>query len=740
MIKQILSLTAIFLSFYLSAQTSFEKYYGGAASDYGFEIKQTSDGGYITAGPTTANGYDYYVVKTNSEGDTLWTRTFGGSDEDWAYSVEETNDGGYAIFGWTKSYGSTGPDFYLIKLDIDGNTLWTKLFEEGGSEYGYTMHETSDGGFALVGSQCSLGPCNFNVFFVKADSNGDTLWTRVYGGDQNESGMDFIQTLDGGYAIGGYTASFGAGSKDFYLVKTDSNGDTLWTKTYGGANDDEAESIRQTADGGYIMFGTTKSFGAGSSDYYLIKTDSNGDTLWTRTYGGTGSDKGFTVQQTNDGGYILMGQSQSYAPTVSAFYLIKTNSLGDTLWTKVFAAKEVAYGRYVEQTTDGGFVLCGTTFSMSNFNNDVAIIKLAPDSITCSETTSSIFETSCENYISPSGNYTWTSSNTYYDTIPNAAGCDSIITINLTIHNNTTSSFTASECYSFASPSGNYVWTTSGVFYDTIPNVNGCDSILTIDLSINNTSNTITEAACENYISPSGNYVWTNSGVYSDTIPNASGCDSIIIINLTIHYSTSDTIIANVCDSYISPSGDYIWTTSGFYQDTIPNSAGCDSVIAISLSVNEIDTSVNNSGNSLTANELGANYQWIDCGNMNSVISGETAQTFIPDIDGNYAVIIQLNNCSDTSACYFIPVVGISDVLLPEYKIYPNPAGKNIVVELEKHEVAYIELYNIDGKLLQKIKVKTSRNILDLNEVETGIYFIKVISPRWVDTKKIIKL
>ncbi len=191
----------------------------------------------------------------------------------------------------------------------------------------------------------------------------------------------------------------------------------------------------------------------------------------------------------------------------------------------------------------------------------------------------------CSSYTSPSGLYTWTSSGTYSDTIQNYAGCDSVITIYLTV-GEMSNTINPVDCNSYTSPSGNYTWTTSGTYLDTIPAVGGCDSIITVNLTIGNTSNTISPVVCNGtYTSPSGNYIWVSSGTYQDTIPNAAGCDSIILINLSVGSPTSSSITENTCGPYTSPSGNYTWQSSGVYQDTIPNSAGCDSVITINLNV-----------------------------------------------------------------------------------------------------------------------------------------------------------
>ena len=189
----------------------------------------------------------------------------------------------------------------------------------------------------------------------------------------------------------------------------------------------------------------------------------------------------------------------------------------------------------------------------------------------------------CSSYITPSGNETYTTSGIYTDTIPNTVGCDSIITIDLTVNNNTSSTISPIVCASYTTPSGNETYTASGIYTDTIPNTLGCDSIIIINLTVNSTSSTISPIVCASYTTPSGNETYTTSGIYSDTISNTAGCDSIITINLSVN-NTSSTIIENVIDTYTAPSG-AVYNTTGIYTDTIPNAVGCDSIITIDLTV-----------------------------------------------------------------------------------------------------------------------------------------------------------
>jgi hypothetical protein len=175
----------------------------------------------------------------------------------------------------------------------------------------------------------SFGAGSYDACLIKTDANGDTVWTRTFGDTLDDEGSSVEQTLDGGYVIVGYTSSSGSGLRDVCLIKIDASGDTLWTKTYGGSQEDGGCSVQQTTDSGYIVTGWTESFGVGRENIYLIKTDASGDTLWTRTYGGTDWAEGYSVQQTADGGCIIAGSAYSYGAGGYNVYLIKTDSLGN---------------------------------------------------------------------------------------------------------------------------------------------------------------------------------------------------------------------------------------------------------------------------------------------------------------------------------------------------------------------------------------------------------------------------
>jgi hypothetical protein len=378
LVASLFCLAALLLPATLRAQITFERTYGGTVDDLGYAVQQAPDSGYIIAGQSGsygAGGMDVYAVSVDFKGDTLWTRTFGGTAWDEGRSVQPTADGGYIIAGWTLSFGAGGSDVYLIKTDTHGDTLWTRTFGGTGRDYGFSVQQTADDGFIIAGSTHSYGAGLDDVYLVKTDADGDTIWTRTYGGSTIDEGWSVQQTADSGYIIAGCTKSFGAGWYDVYVIKTDSRGDTLWTRTYGGASDEGGYSIRQTADGGYIVAGETQSFGSGGTDVYLVRTNGDGDTVWTRTFGGTSIECGFSVQQTVDGGYIVAGETRSQGAGASDVYLIRTDANGDTLWTKVFGDSSYDWAGSVQQTPDGGYIVAGLTESYGAGGRDFYLIK-----------------------------------------------------------------------------------------------------------------------------------------------------------------------------------------------------------------------------------------------------------------------------------------------------------------------------------------------------------------------------
>jgi len=372
------SLVALFTQ-YAYAQVRFARTYGGIYEDYAYSVQQTSDGGYIVAGYTNsfgAGGYDILLIKTDANGNLQWAKTYGGtSDNDYAYSVQQTSDGGYIVTGITYSFGAGGGDFFLIKTDANGNVSWAKTYGRTGEDRAYSVRQTSDGGYIVAGYTNSFGAGGIDIFLIKTDANGNVSWAKTYGGTGDDIARSVQQTSDGGYILAGETYSFGAGGIDIFLIKTDANGNVSWAKTYGGTGDDTARSVRQTSDGGYIVAGYTNSFGAGGRDIFLIKTDANGNVSWAKTYGGTGNDHAFSIQQTSDGGYIVAGETRSFGAGSWDVFLVKTDANGNIQWAKTYGGTNSDWAQSVQQTSDGGYIVASATFSFGAGNFDIFLVK-----------------------------------------------------------------------------------------------------------------------------------------------------------------------------------------------------------------------------------------------------------------------------------------------------------------------------------------------------------------------------
>jgi len=302
--------------------------FGGINSDYGRSIQQVFNDGYILIGTTASFGdnNDAWLIKTDVQGNKEWDKTFGGSNDDFGSCIQQTIDGGYIIVGWTNSFGGGNNDAWLIKTDVQGNKEWDKTFGGNDTDIGYSVQQTIDGGYIITGWTRSFGLGNNDVWLIKTDVQGNEEWNKPLGGNLFERGYSVQQTIDGGYIIAGWTNSFGDGNYDVWLIKTDAEGNEEWNKLFGGSDSDRGYSVQQTTDGGYIITGETKSFGNGESDLWLIKTDAEGNEEWNKPFGGSDSDRGYSVQQTENAEYVITGWTKSSGNGNNDAWLIKVEN------------------------------------------------------------------------------------------------------------------------------------------------------------------------------------------------------------------------------------------------------------------------------------------------------------------------------------------------------------------------------------------------------------------------------
>jgi hypothetical protein len=360
----------------LTAQTNFQRAYGTGLNENAYTVAQTQDGGYLLCGMQVIDSLntDIYLIKTDAYGDTSWVRRYGGAAGEQGEHAEQTSDGGYIIAGNTSSYGAGQLDVYLVRTDSKGDTIWTRTYGGTGDELGQDVRQTQDGGFLVTGHTDTFGPRG-DFYVLKVKPSGDTSWTRSYGGIRHDHGFCGTETSDSGYIVIGHSLSFGPHG-GFYAIKINAQGDTLWSKGYGGNNGDSyCVTGLQTSDGGYVFAGETEAFGAGQSDFWLIKTNALGDVMWTKTYGGKGAESCLCVKQTPDGGFILAGSTTSFGFGGTDAYLIKTDTYGTVVWANAYGGMGEDEASYVSLTSDGGYVVSGSTQSYGHGNNDFYLIK-----------------------------------------------------------------------------------------------------------------------------------------------------------------------------------------------------------------------------------------------------------------------------------------------------------------------------------------------------------------------------
>ena len=415
--------------------------FGGADYDYLYSLEATSDGGYILGGLSysPANGNktsphlggsfdaDVWLIRLNAGGEKVWERAFGGNEDENALSVKQTANGGFIVAGWSASGLSgnkTSPplgreDGWVIRLDAQGNKLWERTFGGASLEYFFQVHELFDGGFILGGFSTSCPNCvngEADCWIVRIDGQGNKLWERFYGGTRSEPLFDLQPTSDGGFILGGGSASPPGvnktspnfGGYDFWVVRLDGSGNKLWDQSFGGRQDEEVRSLRQTSDGGFLLAGRSYSGVSGnktspshgSSDYWLVRIAADGTKLWDKSFGGSRNDELYTMSSLPDGGWLLGGESGSLPDGTKTspyyggdfpggdYWVVRLDADANPVWDQSLGGAQDDFIRVVRPATDGGIVLAGYAESGATGNKTTAsfgaydwwIVKLAPPS------------------------------------------------------------------------------------------------------------------------------------------------------------------------------------------------------------------------------------------------------------------------------------------------------------------------------------------------------------------------
>jgi hypothetical protein len=373
-------LTALLFTLFVAAaalaqapDTLWTRAYGGPNQEQANAVCRAANGDFLLAGWTMpSNQIDFFAVRISSFGDTLWTRSYGGTTWDIAYSACPTSDGGFALAGYTTG-ATTGADYYLIKINAQGDTLWTRTYGGIYSDVATAVRQLPDGGYMLAGTSASFGSHQDHVYLIRTNAQGDTLWTHTYDSGHPEHTVAAQPTTDGGYIIAA-TSYIQPTVPDIYIVKTNSVGDTLWTRLYGGPRPQSASSVQQCSDGGYIIGGTDSTV-TGGQDFLLIRTDDMGVPLWSRTYGYSGIDIAASARQCPDGGFVVVGSTNHFGSNDFLFYRAYQN--GDTMWSKRIGGSAGDTPMALEAGSDGSFLAVGYTSSYGHGLTDFYATLLA---------------------------------------------------------------------------------------------------------------------------------------------------------------------------------------------------------------------------------------------------------------------------------------------------------------------------------------------------------------------------
>ncbi|MDG1841045.1 MAG: T9SS type A sorting domain-containing protein [Crocinitomicaceae bacterium] len=615
---------------------------------------------------STGSNIDAFVQKLDPNGNFIWAISFGGVGADHCSSISIDDNNNLYLTGYFSDTVDFNPgvdssiqvsngdyDCYVLKLDEFGGFDWVRTFgssesDEGVKIFVYQSNVYTVGDFSEVmdlnPSAAGVNNVPFeggkDIFALKLNSNGDYLWGETIGGNLDDSPRAVIANSTGVYICGHFMdlvdfdpspngnvniSTAGSGDQDMFVLRLTSSGSYSWVNTHGNSNNDGAVDMDFDNTGnvlitGYFtgtvdfdsnpVFSTILSSNSPNfQDAFIQKISSSGSFIWVRNVGGYYNDMGLGVDVDAIGNVnycgFFTGNNVDFDPSANSTDLFSTvgnnedvffsklTSNGNYISTKSFGGNGVDISGNIISDVNGNVYLSGFFNGLVDFNppNGAYFQALGPNNAfsikykECYITSDSISITQCGSYIAPDGQ-TYTSSGVYTAIIPNVQGCDSIITIDLIININTLSLITINTCSnSYTAPDGQ-VYTSSGLYNATIPNSFGCDSNIFITLNFNTTYDTITASSCNNYSAPNG-LIYNSSGTYTAIIPNSLGCDSVITIYLTITNSNNSTVLESSCGPYTAPDGQ-VYTTSGTYTAILPGPNGCDSVITIVLTVNSI--------------------------------------------------------------------------------------------------------------------------------------------------------
>ena len=825
------ALCLLFLTPLIAQDLEWAVGYGSSSTDYGqgvvvdaagnsyitgtFQNTVDFDPGVGVVNLTATGGFDIFIQKLDPNGNLVWARQIGSHETDIGRGIAVDAAGNVYTTGYCRGNvdfdpgpgdftvsGSGTSDAFVVKLDNNGDFGWAYVLGSSSVDEGSDIEVDAAGNVYVTGHfrntidfDPGIGVFNLTSngntdgFVQKVDTDGNLLWAINLGGGNVDRGRALdVDEFGDVYVAGEFSATVdfdpGAGidnhtavaSRDVFITKLSSTGNYLWTAAVGGGGFDTGYGL--AIDGfGHVyatgVFSDTADFDPGPGVFelseeninapFVLKLDTLGNFKWATTFEGSYSGIGVSIDTDIDGNVYSTGEFNGTfdfdpGPGVDNYssaggllgvdlFLHKMDSAGNYQWVIVQGDTLDDFGSDICVNSAYDIYLAGGYTQTVDFDPGPGVANLpvyggyeilAYKLSQCVTTFASITDTACGSYTVPSG-ATYAISGVYMDTIPNLSGCDSILSFTLTINHGSTATIVDTTCETYLAPSG-AVFSSSGTYLDTIPTAAGCDSVITLNLTINHGStSSIVDTTCETYLAPSG-AMFSSSGTYLDTIPAASGCDSIITLELIINNNSSSSITAAACGAYMAPSG-AVYSSSGTYMDTIATVAGCDSVITLMLTIDTLNTGLSVSGPTATAAMVGASYQWLDCDAGMAMIPGATSQSYTAISNGNYAVAITNGACTDTSGCGNITIVGLeSQSFTSPVSLFPNPTQNMVTLDWHQ-ELAEVEitLFDIQGKqLFQTQAYGSNRLSLSLSEYPDGLYLIQLEHESGSSTHKLL--
>lgn len=810
-------LLAFLLVGFLSFGQTFQWAYGigGNFTEVGSGIAIDANSNIITAGnfwgfmdfdpdPSatfmlTSNGsHDIYISKSDSNGNFQWAKSLGGTGYDRALDLVIDDVGNIIITGFFRGLVDFDPgvgtnylnsavdgESYVLKLDHNGNFLWAKSF---GGTGGRSVTRNINGDIIVAGhfsdtADFDPGPGISNlatngledIFILRIDSIGNFIWAKGFGGISNDNVNTVLtDSIGNSYCAGifldsadfdpggGVVQLISNGMFDGFINKLDSNGNLVWVKSFGGSSSDYCYDICLGTDDNIVATGfytgavdfdpspSTHILTAANGGAYILKINSSGIFIWAKNFvGGVGRsvaiDNSLSI-------YTLCGYSGlvDMDPGISTFYTTNSVAGGD------FVSKLDSNGSFISgRSYDNGgaidiitgspnmYYLQGLYSVATNFNPGPTSFILNPIG-----GTSDIFVAKFQSCNNPSydtiisigcdtsiNGILYSRSGVYVQLFVNFQGCDSFLTLDLTILNsNDTLSYTS--CDSLAL--NGQTFTSSGSYTQVLTNANGCDSTLTINLTLNNTTYSVdTIGGCDSVTV--NNQTYNASGQYTQILTNASGCDSILTLNIGVLNSPTNSFSYTACDSLIVYGQTY--TTSGTYLHVLPNPNACDTMVTLNLTINPSPMAMASAnGLVLSAGQTGGTYQWINC-NPYQIIAGATNQTYTATANGDYAVIVTQNGCSDTSNCISFTNVGIDVISLNRILVRPNPIESLITISSTNNlKNANLQILNSIGQVVYRNQNISGTQIeLDISKFANGLYILEVIEDKNVSRVKVMK-